>query len=83
MTLQVKSDIVDNYNSLIREGYSSIIGIRDVYPIERAKIEDLRRGLKYFFEDKTNNANFYFICDGDEKLGSWQSILTFREFTQV
>ena len=41
----VKSDIVDNYNSLIREGYSSIIGIRDVYPIERTMIRKLKQGL--------------------------------------
>lgn len=43
----VKSDIVDNYSSLIREGYSSIIGIRDVYPIGRTMIQKLRLGLKY------------------------------------
>jgi len=43
----VKSDIVDNYNSLVREGYSSIIGIRDVYPIERTMIHKLRQVLGY------------------------------------
>jgi hypothetical protein len=48
----VKSDIVDNYNSLVREGYSAIIGIRDVYPIKRAEIPKLRYRLNYLVKTK-------------------------------
>lgn len=48
----VKSDIVYNYDSLVREGYSSIIGIRDVYPIERMEIPKLKYGLSYRVKTK-------------------------------
>ncbi len=48
----VKSDIVDNYDSLVREGYSSIIGIRDVYPVERREIPKLRYRLNYLVKTK-------------------------------
>lgn len=48
----VKSDIVDNYDSLIREGYSSIIGIRDVYPFARAEIPKLKCGLGLYVKTK-------------------------------
>lgn len=54
----VKSDIVDNYNSLVSKGYSSIIGIRDVYPIERTKIPKLRYWLTYRVKTKPINPVF-------------------------
>ncbi len=49
----VKSDIRENYDGLVKAGYSSIIGIRDVYPsVERAQIPDLRRGLGLYVKTK-------------------------------
>jgi hypothetical protein len=41
----VKSDIIEQLESLCREGFSDIIGIRDVYPA--ADIELLRKMLRY------------------------------------
>jgi hypothetical protein len=43
----VKSDIRDNYESLVSNGYNAVIGIRDVYP--RFKYTDVRAtvGLNY------------------------------------
>jgi hypothetical protein len=44
----VKSDIRDNYQSLVSEGYSIIIGIRDVYPeFNHVEIAKLRSKLNY------------------------------------
>lgn len=43
----VKSYIIENYDGLVNQGYSSIIGIRDVYPIERTEIPKLRQRLFY------------------------------------
>lgn len=43
----VKSDILDNYNSLVRENYQKIIGLRDVYPKKFQDIIRLKQGLKY------------------------------------
>lgn len=44
---RVRSDIQDNYDSLVQEGYDVIIGIRDVYPIPSKDIPKLRAGLAY------------------------------------
>jgi hypothetical protein len=42
----VKSDIRDNYESLVSKGYNAIIGIRDVYPeFTYAEVGKLRLGL--------------------------------------
>jgi len=49
----VKSYILDQRNSLLKTGYSKIIGIRDVYPdFERHEIHDLIYGLKYQLPQK-------------------------------
>ena len=48
----VKSDIVDNYDSLVANGYTSIIGIRDVYPLDRSELPLLKRGLAYKVKTK-------------------------------
>ena len=44
---RVASEIRDNYASLEEKGFSAIVGIRDVYPIDRSKIPDLRRAMTY------------------------------------
>ncbi len=44
---RVKSLIRDNYDSLVKKGYQAIIGIRDVFPEQRANIPKLRAGLHY------------------------------------
>jgi hypothetical protein len=43
---KVKDDIIENLQSMKQNGFSMIIGIRDVYP-NNAKIDDLRRYLNY------------------------------------
>jgi hypothetical protein len=50
---RVASDVRDQYESLVRAGYSQIIGVRDVRPdfsIDRIPI--LRRGLRYKMKTK-------------------------------
>jgi len=42
---RVASDIRDRYQSLIQAGHTQIIGIRDVYPLDRSKINTLRHQL--------------------------------------
>ena len=44
---RVRSDIGDRYDTLVAAGYSTIIGIRDVYPdVTYADIQKLRTGLQ-------------------------------------
>ena len=44
---QVKTQIIDRYNSLIANGYTSILGLRDVYPFQQYEIPKLRKGLDF------------------------------------
>lgn len=44
---QVKSQIIDQYESLKLAGYSLIIGLRDVYPFNHDDIETLERGMSF------------------------------------
>jgi hypothetical protein len=65
----VKSYIRDNYESLVSNGYSAIIGIRDVFPkVEYANIAKLRLGLKYGL--KTNPIRALFVL-GVMEIETW------------
>jgi hypothetical protein len=44
---RVASDILENYESLVRSGFKTIIGIRDVYPMPRADLPKLRKRMTY------------------------------------
>jgi Domain of unknown function (DUF4276) len=44
---RVGSDVRDNYDNLVRHGFSTIIAIRDVYPLPSTDIPMLRRALRY------------------------------------
>lgn len=49
----IKSYILDQRNSLLKTGFSKIIGIRDVYPdFERNEIHDLEYGLYFKLPQK-------------------------------
>lgn len=43
---QVKTLIIDNYSGLVSQGYSQIIGIRDVFPLSHADIPKLVKHAK-------------------------------------
>jgi hypothetical protein len=50
---RVKSDIRDNYDSLVSNGYDGIVGIRDVYPeVDYSQIPMLRAGLQFKMRTK-------------------------------
>jgi len=44
---QVKSQIIDQYESLKLAGYSLIVGLRDVYPFNHGDIDALERGMSF------------------------------------
>ncbi len=44
---KVKSDILDNIANLAIQGYSEIIGIRDLYPLSLVDLSKLEAGLKF------------------------------------
>ena len=41
----VKSDVIDQYQSLVGAGYEAIVAIRDVYPLAMGDVGSLRTGL--------------------------------------
>lgn len=45
---KVKSDILDNIQSLAGRGYSQIIGLRDLYPLDLSKLHNLEQGMLFF-----------------------------------
>lgn len=44
----VVSDIRDHYQGLVNEGYSLIMGLRDVYPVPNSRMQKLREGIMSF-----------------------------------
>lgn len=51
--IRVKSQILENYDSLVSSGYSAIIGVRDVFPdFTYSQIPELRAGLRYRLKTK-------------------------------
>jgi hypothetical protein len=55
----IKSYILEQRSSLIKAGYSKVIGLRDVYPdITREQISRLRDGLKYGVPQKDLQISF-------------------------
>jgi hypothetical protein len=65
----MKSDIRDNYDSLVSNGYGAIIGIRDVFPeFQYSDIAKLRLGLNYRL--KTNPIQVLFVL-GVMEIETW------------
>lgn len=44
---RVKSEILDNINSLREAGYTCIVGLRDLYPLSIEELPRLEKGLKF------------------------------------
>lgn len=49
---RVISDIIENYSSLIKENYESIIGVRDVHPTPRADLKKVETYLYRYIKTK-------------------------------
>ncbi len=50
---RVKSEIRENYDGLVREGYQAIIGLRDAYPdVTLDQLPQLRMGLQMYIKTK-------------------------------
>ena len=55
---RVASDIKEQYNGLVRSGYSVILGFRDLYPIARTELARLEKGLYRFIPTQPINVQF-------------------------
>lgn len=55
---RISSDIRDNYEALMKAGFSVIIGIRDVFPLLIADLPKLRTGLRFGLRTKPISVDF-------------------------
>ncbi len=55
---RVVSDIRERYDTLVKSGYQTIIGIRDVYPIKYDDIPKLRRNNQFNIKSKPVSVSF-------------------------
>lgn len=76
---RVKSEILENYDLLVSNGYSAIIGIRDVFPIDYAQIPKLRANLQYKL--KTKPVSVVFVL-GVMEIETW-FIAEYTHFLQM
>lgn len=67
---RVKSDIMENYASLVAKGYRTIVGMRDAYPEAKslAEVSKLRKGLLY--KIKTDPCDVTFVL-GVMEIEAW------------
>jgi Domain of unknown function (DUF4276) len=68
---KVKSDILDNINSLAKSGYVEIIGIRDLYPKPFAELANLEYGLSLVPTTYLPLPIKYFIIIAVSEIEAW------------
>jgi hypothetical protein len=54
----VASDVRENYDNLVKSGYSTIVALRDVYPKQFSEIPALRRWMGYGVKTKPISVSF-------------------------
>jgi len=68
---RVKSEILENLSSMVEQGYSYIIGIRDLYPLPIDDLERLEKGLKFLPTDLRKNQNAFNIIVAVHEVETW------------
>lgn len=68
---RVKSEILDNIISLRSNGYSMIIGLRDLYPIPIDELDRLQKGLKFLPNRYKKEAPYFDIVIAIHEIETW------------
>lgn len=68
---RVKSEILENLENLRESGYSSIIGIRDLYPLPISDLERLEKGLKFLPANIRKYKNPFDILVVVQEIETW------------
>lgn len=68
---RVKSEILDNMESLRKQGYEMIIGLRDLYPIAIDNLERLEKGLRFLPNHLKNESSHFDIIIAVHEIEAW------------
>ncbi|MDH6354617.1 hypothetical protein M2132_000945 [Dysgonomonas sp. PH5-45] len=68
---RVKTEILDNMESLHRSGYSMIIGVRDLYPLPEDDLPRLEKGLNFLPNVYKKWANGFDIIVAVQEVETW------------
>ncbi len=68
---RVKSEILDNIKSLRENGFSYIVGLRDLYPLSIDECSRLEKGLNFLPHDLRDYKNFFDIIVAVHEVETW------------
>lgn len=68
---RVKSEILDNIESLRESGYSYIVGVRDLYPLAVDELPRLEKGLKFLPHYLNDCKNLFDIIVVVQEVETW------------
>lgn len=67
----VKSEILDNIETLRKNGYEMIIGLRDLYPLPIDDLEKLEKGLRFLPNKLKNDAQYFDVIIAVHEIEAW------------
>jgi len=68
---RVKSEIIDNIESLRNRGYEMIIGLRDLYPLPLDDLEKLEKGLRFLPKRLKNDEQYFDVIIAIHEIEAW------------
>jgi uncharacterized LabA/DUF88 family protein len=68
---RVKSEILDNIETLRKNGYEMIIGLRDLYPLPIDDLEKLEKGLRFLPNKLKNEAKYFDVIIAVHEIEAW------------
>lgn len=68
---RVKSEIIDNIRNLRENGYSYIVGLRDLYPLAMDELPRLQKGLTYLPHNLREYRNVFDIIVAVREVETW------------
>lgn len=68
---RVKSEILDNIETLRKNGYEMIVGLRDLYPLPIDDLEKLEKGLRFLPNKLKNDAHYFDVIIAVHEIEAW------------
>ncbi|WP_029901825.1 DUF4276 family protein [Prevotella sp. 10(H)] len=68
---RVKSEILDNIETLRKNDYEMIIGLRDLYPIPLDDLEKLEKGLRFLPNHLKDSTKYFDIIIAVHEIEAW------------
>lgn len=68
---RVKSEILDNMESLRDNGYEIILGLRDLYPLPISDLERLEKGLRFLPKNLKSDHQYFDVIVAIHEIEAW------------